>query len=189
MGNLLIVPVYFLAVAMSTTIAHPLLGNVEGVVEGEVLQFRGIQYAMLEDRFASPVIRENYGGSIDARSFGLVALLVYAPKTTLMGITQAYCNLSTRELRHRPESGAAYLAKAKASGHLRCEGSQPCHQSSARDRHGYEATSRSLHSWWWAHRRQLVPTNRLQGHCRPLHASEQANHWREHQVRAAVTAL
>ena len=75
MENLLIVPVYFLAIAMSTTIAHPLLGNVEGVVEGEVLQFRGIQYATLEDRFASPVIRENYDGSIDARSFGLVTLL------------------------------------------------------------------------------------------------------------------
>lgn len=57
---------------MSAIIQHPLLGEVGGSVEEEVLQFRGIQYATLENRFASPVVREHYNGSIDARSFGLV---------------------------------------------------------------------------------------------------------------------
>lgn len=62
---------------MSTNINHPLLGKIEGWVGDGVVQFRGVQYATLEDRFASPIVRENYDGSIDARSFGSVDLMYH----------------------------------------------------------------------------------------------------------------
>ena len=55
---------------MSAEFQHPELGLINGVLDDGVIQFRGIQYATLDNRFASPRLKEEYNGSIDATNFG-----------------------------------------------------------------------------------------------------------------------
>jgi len=60
---------------MEHSIQHPRLGEVRGLLEDGVKQFRGIKFANLKDRFASPEIKEDYGGKIDATRHGFVFAL------------------------------------------------------------------------------------------------------------------
>jgi carboxylesterase type B len=57
---------------MATTLQHPTLGNITGVVKDGVTQYLGIKYATLENRLAAPVpLLDNGGrGPIDATTYG-----------------------------------------------------------------------------------------------------------------------
>lgn len=58
---------------MATTIQHPDLGEVNGQTAEGVVQFLGLQYASLKDRFASPELRTDYTSkTVDATKFGQV---------------------------------------------------------------------------------------------------------------------
>jgi hypothetical protein len=48
---------------------HPLLGCINGS-DGDVVAFRGIQYATLENRLAQAVIKDTYPREIDATEYG-----------------------------------------------------------------------------------------------------------------------
>lgn len=48
---------------------HPLLGCINGT-DGDVVAFRGIQYATLENRLAEAVIKDSYPKTIDATKYG-----------------------------------------------------------------------------------------------------------------------
>ncbi|CEI41648.1 unnamed protein product [Fusarium venenatum] len=56
---------------------HPQLGHIKGLIlhDQGVVQYLGIQYATLAHRFAPPVLRTNYGGTIDATSRGQVHIV------------------------------------------------------------------------------------------------------------------
>ncbi|CAO2656511.1 Nn.00g053140.m01.CDS01 [Neocucurbitaria sp. VM-36] len=56
---------------MSTTLKHPNLGELKGNVDDGTVQFLGLKYAKLQDRFATAEIIDNYGsGAIDASKYG-----------------------------------------------------------------------------------------------------------------------
>lgn len=57
---------------MTSTLQHPALGKITGVVKDGVVQYLGIKYATLENRLAAPFpLLENSGrGPIDATKFG-----------------------------------------------------------------------------------------------------------------------
>ncbi|CAI6331486.1 unnamed protein product [Periconia digitata] len=57
---------------MSTTFNHPDLGEVAAKPADGVLQFRGLKYASLQDRFSAPQLQDSYdpAGKLDATSFG-----------------------------------------------------------------------------------------------------------------------
>ncbi|KAJ4296317.1 hypothetical protein N0V90_006362 [Kalmusia sp. IMI 367209] len=56
---------------MTTTFKHQDLGDVKGNAKDGVVQFLGLKYASLEDRFASPSLVTEYGsGVIDASKYG-----------------------------------------------------------------------------------------------------------------------
>lgn len=58
---------------MSTnTIQHPSIGDVVGRDGDGVVQFLGIQYATLRDRFAESQVRSQYHSPVDATSHGWV---------------------------------------------------------------------------------------------------------------------
>ncbi|CZR40603.1 uncharacterized protein FPRO_05503 [Fusarium proliferatum ET1] len=51
---------------------HPLLGCINGT-DGDVVAFRGIQYATLENRLAEAVIKDSYPKTIDATKYGPIS--------------------------------------------------------------------------------------------------------------------
>jgi carboxylesterase type B len=53
-------------------LAHPEIGEVQGITNDGVEQYLGIQYATLSDRFAPAVLKEYHGEGIDATKIGLV---------------------------------------------------------------------------------------------------------------------
>lgn len=58
---------------MSTTLEHKDLGQVKGTAVDGTVQFRGLKYASLENRFAPPQLVTSYGSSpIDASKYGYV---------------------------------------------------------------------------------------------------------------------
>lgn len=60
---------------MATVLNHPRLGEVLGAPHEseEVVQYLGIQYATLGHRFASAEVKTEYGGKVDATSWGYVS--------------------------------------------------------------------------------------------------------------------
>jgi hypothetical protein len=56
---------------MTTTLQHPTLGAITGVVKDDIVQYLGVKYTTLENRLAVPVpLLDNSGrGSIDATRF------------------------------------------------------------------------------------------------------------------------
>ena len=58
----------------NTKLHHPLIGEVQGVEsESGVVQYRGLQYATLKDRFSTAVLKEyKSGDKIDATKLGQV---------------------------------------------------------------------------------------------------------------------
>ena len=60
---------------MPTTLKHRDLGDVKGNTKDSAIEFRGIKYASLENRFAEPSLVTDYGsGALDATKFGYAAL-------------------------------------------------------------------------------------------------------------------
>lgn len=59
---------------MSATILHPELGTLKGIQGEQVVQFLGIPYATIRDRFAPAVSIQEYGPEIDATKYGSVDL-------------------------------------------------------------------------------------------------------------------
>lgn len=56
---------------MTTTLDHPNLGLITGLNLDGVVQFRGVKYASLRDRFAIAELLTDYGhAGIDATKFG-----------------------------------------------------------------------------------------------------------------------
>ena len=56
---------------MTTTFAHRELGAVKGNNRHSAVEFLGIKYAALENRFATPELVTSYGaGTLDATEFG-----------------------------------------------------------------------------------------------------------------------
>ena len=56
---------------MSIAHKHKDLGEVQGTSHAEVVQFLGIKYASLENRFAAPSLVTDYSaGQLDATKFG-----------------------------------------------------------------------------------------------------------------------
>ena len=56
---------------MSTTFKHAELGELKGKVVDGTVQFLGLKYASLENRFAQPQLVTSYGsGSTDASKYG-----------------------------------------------------------------------------------------------------------------------
>ncbi|KAK2777060.1 hypothetical protein FQN52_003243 [Onygenales sp. PD_12] len=53
-----------------TTLQHPKLGEIRGVIKGSTRGFHGIKYASLKDRFAEPELISDYDGKIDATEYG-----------------------------------------------------------------------------------------------------------------------
>jgi len=61
---------------MSATLNHIHLGELKGKVVDSAVQFLGLKYASLRDRFAIAELLDSYGpGSTDATKFGFVAHL------------------------------------------------------------------------------------------------------------------
>lgn len=59
---------------MSTTFNHTHLGELKGKAVDSAVQFLGLKYASLKDRFATAELVDSYGpGSTDATKFGFVA--------------------------------------------------------------------------------------------------------------------
>lgn len=58
---------------MTNKLAHPELGDILGLDQGKIIQYRGIKYATLDHRFAEPIQFSNAGKStLDATCFGSV---------------------------------------------------------------------------------------------------------------------
>lgn len=56
---------------MATSLNHPDLGQIDGVSVDGTVQFLGLKYASLEDRFAPPKLVTKLGSSpIDATKYG-----------------------------------------------------------------------------------------------------------------------
>ena len=56
---------------MTTTFKHKELGDVKGNNRDSAVEFRGIKYAALGNRFAAPELVTGYGaGTLDATKFG-----------------------------------------------------------------------------------------------------------------------
>lgn len=59
---------------MSATLKHTDLGDIKGNIKDTAIQFQGIKYASLENRFAEPSLVTDYGsGALDATKFGYAA--------------------------------------------------------------------------------------------------------------------
>lgn len=59
---------------MSTTLQHPDLGKLKGLTGDGTVQFRGLKYATLEDRFAAPELCTEYDSEpTDATTYGQVS--------------------------------------------------------------------------------------------------------------------
>lgn len=70
---------YVPLVAMSATFKHAALGELEGNKVDGSIQFLGLKYASIKDRFAPPELVSDYGsGSTDATKFGFVNRLSLA---------------------------------------------------------------------------------------------------------------
>lgn len=54
------------------TLNHPQLGEIHGKKGDGVVQFLGLKYATLKDRFAPPELVTSYNGPVDATRFGYV---------------------------------------------------------------------------------------------------------------------
>jgi len=54
----------------STSIQHPTIGNIAGAQGDGVVQFRGIRYATLQDRFAAAELARYDGSGLDATHLG-----------------------------------------------------------------------------------------------------------------------
>lgn len=58
---------------MTVTFKHPILGEVKGKTSDVAVQFLGLKYASLENRFSAPQLQTAYApGGIDASKYGLV---------------------------------------------------------------------------------------------------------------------
>ena len=60
---------------MTDILSHPSLGKIQGKLHNGVLQFLGIKYATLNDRFAEPVLARGHGKQeevLDATKYGCV---------------------------------------------------------------------------------------------------------------------
>lgn len=56
---------------MTETIQHPSIGTVVGKAEDGTVQFLGVKYASLNDRFAEPQLLSHYhGDKVDATKIG-----------------------------------------------------------------------------------------------------------------------
>jgi carboxylesterase type B len=59
---------------MSVTFKHAPLGDLKGNSVDGAVQFLGLKYASLKNRFAPAELIESYGGGADATKFGSVVL-------------------------------------------------------------------------------------------------------------------
>jgi hypothetical protein len=56
---------------MTEEFKHPTIGSIRGLAKDCLLQFLGVKYALLQDRFAEPELVSEYNGStIDATKVG-----------------------------------------------------------------------------------------------------------------------
>jgi carboxylesterase type B len=56
---------------MTEEFKHPTIGSIRGLAKDGLLQFLGVKYALLQDRFAEPELVSEYDGStIDATKVG-----------------------------------------------------------------------------------------------------------------------
>lgn len=63
---------------MSEQFTHPSIGQIKGRTDGNVIQFHGVPYASLENRFASPVLCDKYNSDsiLDATKVGYVSIVL-----------------------------------------------------------------------------------------------------------------
>jgi carboxylesterase type B len=57
---------------MSATLNHAHLGELKGNAVDKAVQFLGLKYASLKDRFSAPELVDSYGGGADATRYGSV---------------------------------------------------------------------------------------------------------------------
>ena len=58
----------------ATTISHPNIGEVTGIGQDGITQFRGVKYATLRDGFAPAELVQYNGNGLDATKYGWVSI-------------------------------------------------------------------------------------------------------------------